>query len=70
MWNQKLQETFYRRDGRAVECGGLENHCGETHPEFESQSLRSLSIQLIVYSFNLKSICDRIKKISPTNKNL
>ena len=29
-----------RRDGRAIECGGLENRCGETHRGFESPSLR------------------------------
>ena len=29
-----------RRDGRVVECDGLENRCGASHPGFESQSLR------------------------------
>ena len=29
-----------RRDGRAVECNGLENRHGATHPGFESLSLR------------------------------
>gem|GEM_PF-6617305 len=29
-----------RRDGRVVECGGLENHCSERNRGFESLSLR------------------------------
>ena len=32
----------YRRDGRAVECGGLENRWRATFPGFESLSLRQL----------------------------
>ena len=31
---------FKRRDGRVVECGGLENHCTERYRGFESLSLR------------------------------
>ncbi len=30
-----------RRDGRVVECGGLENRCTATYRGFESLSLRS-----------------------------
>ena len=29
-----------RRDGRVVECGGLENHCTAMYRGFESLSLR------------------------------
>ena len=29
-----------RRDGRVVDCGGLENHCTERYRGFESLSLR------------------------------
>ena len=29
-----------RRDARAAESDGLENHCGASHPGFKSQSLR------------------------------
>ncbi len=35
-----LQVCRIRRDGRVVECDGLENRCGVSHPGFESQSLR------------------------------
>ena len=30
-----------RRDGRVVDCGGLENRCAARHPGFESLSLRN-----------------------------
>ncbi len=30
----------FRRDGRVVECGGLENRCTERYRGFESLSLR------------------------------
>ncbi len=29
-----------RRDGRVVDCGGLENRCAARHPGFESLFLR------------------------------
>jgi hypothetical protein len=31
---------LFRRDGRVVECGGLENHCTARYRGFESLSLR------------------------------
>ena len=41
-----FQKIFYfcraRRDGRVVDCGGLENRCTERYRGFESLSLRSL----------------------------
>ncbi len=30
----------FRRGGRVVDCGGLENRCAARHPGFESLSLR------------------------------
>ena len=30
-----------RRDGRVVDCGGLENRCTARYPGFESLSLRN-----------------------------
>ena len=31
----------FRRGGRVVDCGGLENRCAARHPGFESLSLRN-----------------------------
>jgi hypothetical protein len=39
-----MKQTFLplqRRNGRAVECGGLENRCTERYRGFESLFLRS-----------------------------
>ena len=33
-------QTVFWRDGRVVECGGLENHCAAMYRGFESLSLR------------------------------
>ena len=39
----RIENPLYfctRRDGRVVDCGGLENRCAERHRGFESLSLR------------------------------
>ena len=42
---KQLNETFDRKtswkDGRVVDCGGLENRCTARYPGFESLSLRN-----------------------------
>jgi len=38
----KKNVLLQRRDGRAVECGGLENHCTARYRGFESLSLRQV----------------------------
>ena len=42
---KQLNETFdrktYWKDGRVVDCGGLENRCTARYPGFESLSLRN-----------------------------
>ena len=35
----------FRRGGRVVDCGGLENRCAARHPGFESLSLRWKELQ-------------------------
>ena len=40
----RIENPLYfctRRDGRVVDCGGLENRCAARHPGFESLSLRN-----------------------------
>lgn len=44
IYSSRAQENIWR-DGRAVECTGLENRQGESLPGFESLSLRHIHIK-------------------------
>ena len=51
-----VSRSIFWRDGRVVECGGLENHCAATYRGFESLSLRWLKHQglktLMLFLYN------------------
>ena len=46
----RIENPLYfctRRDGRVVDCGGLENRCAARHPGFESLSLREENVSFV-----------------------
>ena len=55
-----------RRDGRVVECGGLENHCAAMYRGFESLSLRKKALEIsrafYLYLYIMKKINADITK--------
>ena len=52
----------FRRGGRVVDCGGLENRCAARHPGFESLSLRNKGCK--------SSICEIYTLFTPKNVRL
>ena len=52
---EKTQNYFTfavrRRDGRVVECGGLENHCTAMYRGFESLSLRKTQTKMFGFFY-------------------
>ena len=45
-----LQSSIWR-DGRVVECGGLENHCTAMYRGFESLSLRKTQTKMFGFFY-------------------
>ena len=54
IWGIKIKYTFAHawRDGRVVDCGGLENRCTERYRGFESLSLRNKDLITISCGFH------------------
>ena len=55
VWNEKIV-SLQRRNGRAVECGGLENRCTAMYRGFESLFLRGMEVTDAVASFFISPV--------------
>ncbi len=63
-----LEKEVFRRGGRVVDCGGLENRCAARHPGFESLSLRNkgckssnYEIYTLYYTQEYKADCTELR---------
>ena len=54
---KSTSEKKFWRDGRVVDCGGLENRCTARYPGFESLSLRKEIVILVKSRFYENFFC-------------
>ena len=66
-WQIKIKYTFAHawRDGRVVDCGGLENRCTERYRGFESLSLRNYGCSSVGRALVSKTRCRAFESLLP-----
>ena len=57
-----IRKTYWR-DGRVVDCGGLENRCTERYLGFESLSLRKMKEKLEHKVFKLFFVIQSVESL-------
>jgi hypothetical protein len=67
LWRIKIKYTFAHawRDGRVVDCGGLENRCTERYRGFESLSLRTYGCSSVGRALVSKTRCRAFESLLP-----